>query len=563
MPIGRSTPIDARPRAPSADKVRAQLEKVLGSSDFDASDRNHAFLRYVVEETLAGKAHLIKGYSIAQSVFKRDVDFDPQLDPVVRIEASRLRRSLERYYLKAGQNDAIRIDLPKGGYIPTFEVIDPLVIAAADPVSQAPFEWPDRVPADPDVPTVAIIPFRNLDTDPSYEFFALGITEELFAALTHFSNLRVLALNTSLKLSPLTDAAQVGRTLSVGFVLQGSVRTLPNRVRITAQLLNVEDGVYVWATSFDRELKVEALVEIETEIAGRIAAVLGAPYGAVTRGAARQLKRGRVPDFPAYECFLRSYLYRRSPTQELHDTVRACLEKAVEATPDYAESWAQLTYIYLDEHRFGFTGVSDRGSLLDLALAAAQRAVELDEQSALAHLAFSLVCFHRHELGRANYEGSRALELNPYNPEIIAQVGWRMAVPGNWDEGMRLFRRGMELDPDPPKWYRLVLALDAYRRGDGPAALSEIRNGAVVRIPVAYVVGAAILADLGEVDEAAALAAFGRAIFPGLLDDPAAHLRLFNLDPTLTQRLLSSLRRLPARPGTGEPSTAGRAAPGR
>ena len=211
-------------------------ERVYGSSDFDASDRNHAFLRYVVEETLAGKAHLIKGYSIAQSVFKRDVDFDPQLDPVVRIEASRLRRSLERYYLKAGQNDAIRIDLPKGGYIPTFEVIDPLVIAAADPESQAPFEWPDRAPADPDVPTVAIIPFRNLDTDPSYEFFALGITEELFAALTHFSNLRVLALNTSLKLSPLTDAAQVGRTLSVGFVLQGSVRTLPRRVRITAQL---------------------------------------------------------------------------------------------------------------------------------------------------------------------------------------------------------------------------------------------------------------------------------------------------------------------------------------
>jgi hypothetical protein len=108
-------------------------------------------------------------------------------------------------------------------------------------------------------------------------------------------------------------------------VLQGSVRTLPGRVRITAQLLNVEDSVYVWATSFDRELRVEALVEIETEIAGRIAAVLGAPYGALTRGAARQLKRGRVPDFPAYECFLRSYLYAAVPR-------RSCMTRFAHAS---------------------------------------------------------------------------------------------------------------------------------------------------------------------------------------------------------------------------------------
>ena len=229
----------------------------------------------------------------------------------------------------------------------------------------------------------------------------------------------------------------------------------------------------------------------------------------------------------------------------------------METTPDHAESWAQLTYIYLDEYRFGFTGVSDRGSLLDLALAAAQRAVELDEHSALAHLAFSLVCFHRHELDRADYEGSRALELNPYNPDDHAQVGWRVAVPGNWDQGMRLFRRGMELDPDPPKWYRLVLALDAYRRGDGAAALSEIRNGAVMRLPVAYIIGAAILADLGEVDEAAALVASGRDIFPELSDDPEVQLRLFNVDPALAQRLLRSLRRLPARPEPAGPQQSG------
>jgi adenylate cyclase len=528
---------------PTAEVVRAALQRVLSSGDFDASERNRAFLRYVVEETLAARGHLIKGYNIAQSVFKRDPDFDSQLDPVVRIEASRLRRSLERYYLKAGRDDPIQINLPKGGYVPTFECADQLAAARTDREPRGVLHAIDAELAGPSLPCVAIIPFKSLDKEPGYELFALGITEELFAALTHFGNLRVVAANTSLKFSPLSDATQIGRNLAVGFVLQGSIRTFGRRVRVTAQLLSVADGMYTWATSFDRELKVAALVEIETEIAGTIAATLGAPYGAIARFSAQQLKRGVAPDLATYECFLRSYMYRRSPTQDLHDRVRACLENATTTAPDHAESWAQLAYIYLDEHRFGFTGVTDRGSLLDLALAAAQRAVELDEQSAFAHLALSLVHFHRHELGRSNHEGQRALKLNPYNPEVLAQVGWRLAIPGSWGEGMRLFQRGMELDPDPPKWYRLILALDAYRRGDAPAALNEIRNGAVVRIPVAYIISTAILADLGEIPEAKAIATSGCDIFPSLFDDLEAQLKVYSLDPAIAKRLLSSLYR--------------------
>src|SRR5215831_10779775 len=102
------------------DAVRAQLQRIIASSQFDASPRNRRFLQYVVEETLADRAERIKGYSIATEVFGRDPSFDPQTDPVIRIEASRLRRSLERYYLTAGVDDPVRIDIPKGSYIPTF-----------------------------------------------------------------------------------------------------------------------------------------------------------------------------------------------------------------------------------------------------------------------------------------------------------------------------------------------------------------------------------------------------------------------------------------------------------
>ena len=104
----------------ASEAVRAQLQCIVRCREFDASERNRRFLQYVVEETLSGRTERIKAYSVATSVFGRDASFDPQTDPIIRIEASRLRRSLERYYLTAGKHDPVRIEIPKGSYVPTF-----------------------------------------------------------------------------------------------------------------------------------------------------------------------------------------------------------------------------------------------------------------------------------------------------------------------------------------------------------------------------------------------------------------------------------------------------------
>src|SRR3954447_7959694 len=104
---------------PSPDEIRAELERIISSPEFPVPARAVAFLRYVVEESLAGRATRIKGYSIAIEVFDRDESFT-QDDPVVRIEAGRLRRALERYFLLSGHSDPIRIEIPKGAYVPVF-----------------------------------------------------------------------------------------------------------------------------------------------------------------------------------------------------------------------------------------------------------------------------------------------------------------------------------------------------------------------------------------------------------------------------------------------------------
>jgi adenylate cyclase len=125
-------------RQPSPEVVREQLERILASDEFVAPDRLKRFLRFVVEETLAGRANRAKAYTIAVDVFGRDEGFDSQNDPVVRMEAGKLRRRLERYYLGAGQVDPVRIEIPKGTYVPTFLLNDDGEGAKAASVGRAP-----------------------------------------------------------------------------------------------------------------------------------------------------------------------------------------------------------------------------------------------------------------------------------------------------------------------------------------------------------------------------------------------------------------------------------------
>jgi hypothetical protein len=145
VPVELASPENRNPATePSADEVRAQLAAMLLRAEFSASARNRRFLNYVIDETLQGRGCRIKAYSIALAVFDRDQTFDPLVDPIVRIEASRLRRAIEHYYLTAGKDDHVRIDMPKGSYVPKFSYHE------ADAVS------PERVSVNP-VP--AAVPF--------------------------------------------------------------------------------------------------------------------------------------------------------------------------------------------------------------------------------------------------------------------------------------------------------------------------------------------------------------------------------------------------------------------
>lgn len=228
------------------DLARAELGRILASADFDASERNHNFLSHVIEETLAGRGKRIKAYTIATTVFGRDADFDPHLDSIVRIEAGRLRRSLERYYLKAGLENPLRITLPRGSYVPAFEVIAGL---GAPPMVS------DEAKRRPPERTILVAAFEE-DGGPSPSpNFTRGFTRQVTVALTRFTDLFVLGADALEANAGDPIPTQRLTELGVDFLLTGGVSVTSEDFTVEVTLLDARTRRYLWAEHFHRKLR--------------------------------------------------------------------------------------------------------------------------------------------------------------------------------------------------------------------------------------------------------------------------------------------------------------------
>ena len=288
--------------------VRAQLDLILASPEFLAPERGRRFLQYIVEETLEGRSEQLKAYTIAQAVFGRDASFDAQSDPVVRIEAGRIRRALERYYLVCGRNDPIRITVPKGGYAPHFsrggnssdageisvlqnrenkrrrlgrerpvsyrDLLLPIgipalfgvvaILALVRPL-EAYLSPPKALPAPATSALkskirILVEPFAALGGTVQGADFVKGLADQLIAKLMKVENLVVLAPGRS-------------RTEMTGslFNLQGSALVEGMILHLHVRLINDADGAVIWANQYDRDLRGQTILDVEDEIAAQIA----------------------------------------------------------------------------------------------------------------------------------------------------------------------------------------------------------------------------------------------------------------------------------------------------
>ena len=561
---------------PSPDEVRAYTRVLLARSAFETSARNRRFLSYVVEETLEGRADRIKAYNIALAAFDRTEDFDPLTDPIVRIEASRLRRSLEHYYLTAGKGDGIRIDIPKGAYAATFSYHDHgpeerhetptvsdsaasaklpesrrldrrwltpalvIVTLAVLIASAGVYLWIDQghrvtfQTATSSAPSILVLPFEDTGGDVTRSFFARGLTYEIIGDLTRFDSLFVFGPETSFKF----DNASV---VSPEFVLSGSVQVSSAKIRVSAILMNGNTRQYLWSSTIERDLTTSGLMQIQDEIANEVAAAIAQPYGFVFERTAREISSKPAESLVAYECVVRFRQYWRSYSDRDFDGVRTCLENTVATDPLYAQGYSSLALLYIDAYRFRF-GPSGIGfDPLERAVDLADRAVKLDPDAAEGYLAQSMALWFRHDIDGSIQAARRGLERHPHNTDLLAELGFRLALLGKWEEAMPLVDEAYARNPGSPTGYHIATFLHAYMTGDYESALQaalKVQTPDVVYGPIARAIA---YAQLGESAKANREAAEILRIYPNYAEQVADDLARRNLDPTIARAIMDGL----------------------
>lgn len=346
------------------------------------------------------------------------------------------------------------------------------------------------------------MPFEALG-EPSAKTYADGLTEEILSQFARFKEITVLGRETARAIAPGTDIARIRRDLGVRYVLEGSVRTAAHRLRITGRLLDAQTGAVLWSQSYSEDSQARDLFTIQDDVARKVATAVAQPYGIIQR--ADQTRTGASPpdDLAAYGCTLRFYDYRAALTEESHAAIRACLERAVAAHPDYATAWAMLSVLYLDEDRFGFNARAEAGAPIQRSLEAARRAIRLDPENVRALQSLMMALFFARQPAEALEVGERAVVLNPNDTELLGEFGTCLGQAGAWQRGAELIEQALARNPGHSGYYSGVLAVYAYMRHDYERAETLIRQAALEKFPLYHFVAAVIYAQLGKASQAA------------------------------------------------------------
>ena len=321
---------------PTAAQVRAQRDRILASKLFALSNRTRAFLDYIINAELEDRADQLKEFTLGIDVFEKDETFDPGMDSIVRVEASRLRSKLREYYDGEGQGDPVRIDIPKGHYVPVFRligqdrgidglkqeqdvdrsrsithdsrrklnitVIGLMVVAILYlVVDNYVLEQAPLVPAEEvDDKSIAVLPFVPLSSGEDDGYFADGLTEEILNSLAQLPELQVTARTSSFFFKGQNLLVpEIASRLGVAHVVEGSVRRDGDRLRIAAQLIRASDDSHLWSQTYDRTR--DDVFAVQEDIAENIAEVLGVVLDDAAREVMRSAGIRDVEAFIAYQ----------------------------------------------------------------------------------------------------------------------------------------------------------------------------------------------------------------------------------------------------------------------
>jgi TolB-like protein/Tfp pilus assembly protein PilF len=316
-----------------------------------------------------------------------------------------------------------------------------------------------------DKPSIAVLPFINMSGDPEQEYFSDGITEDIITALSRLHWFFVIARNSTFTYKgKAVDVKQIGRELGVRYILEGSIRKIGNRVRITAQLINATTGAHLWAERYDRELT--DIFALQDEITQSVTAAIE-PKLVEAEGVHFQ---GRSPeDLDAWDLVMRAVAHFWRMTAAESEAAIDMLRLAVQRYPNYAPAQSMLAFALLVSDHVGW---APAGKPYRLAADLAHRAAELDDNDPWAHLALGYLAFTARKTDDAVREFQRALKLNPNFAAAYGYLGWAVVFDGRHEEATEYFQQAFRMSPHDPLiafFYAGMCAAEYFARRFGEA----------------------------------------------------------------------------------------------
>ena len=486
--------------AQSNDRAIQALERLLTWPEIARSPQLAKFLDYIVRRKLEGQEQAIKAYAIAVDVLGRPADFDPQADPIVRVQARRLRALLDQYYLTDGAAETLRIRLPVGRYVPELvereEALPPL--GEPEPLSAMPALpavnvakgdsfgvswfalmmlvagvlvlslalvafWPrDSVEATGDAldrPSLTVVEFQTLGGLQGFVAPSGGLAIELVTDLELFDELIV-------RYGGGGDAATMGDA-ATDYVLTGIVRPDGDMVQFSAILTDVNSGLVVWNQSIAETAQAATQPGVLDDVSRQLSLRLGSARGPLHRKAQALLDEAQLPDGPVtdYLCTMMFHRYRDTAAQAAAELVQTCLAKLhLQGEPSAAMLAIEASLIV---DRLG-TGNGDRfASPVSISRAEVllNKALQTDPTSAFVweQLARTRLAAGATERARAAFSSS--LQLNPANADALAAYGLQLALSGEVGDAAAMAQDALDSTADPPDWYFGAPALEALRQG--------------------------------------------------------------------------------------------------
>jgi len=529
--------MNANPNSPelSEELIRKQLQRVLDSTTFLASKRISQFLTFIVMETLAGRADRIKGYTIGVEVYGRDASFDSVADSLVRVEAGRLRRMLSHYYEHIGKNDPVRIEVPKGTYVPRFTCVA-RHLRNATSASKAP---EPKVAHDQTItqhsarffrPSIVVLPFNYSEEDLLVRNLAEAIAEEVTTALNRFPGLAVVARQSAMHYRKgRVKIKAVATDLRVRFVTCGTVRKYGDNIRVVIDLTDAASSKQLWSRTFQANLATDGFFEIADIISREAAIIIGGEYGIIANYLSRELDNKHFKSLTPHEATLLYYRYNMDLSKKAHAEARQALEHTLSKVPGYALGWAQLAGIYADMYTLNHEGPVDA---LSRALELAHRSLAIDSTCLDGQYIMAYIRFLKGEHTVAIRKAEMVIKINPNSAYLVSCAGMIIGFCGKLDRSREILREVEKLNPYQPGYMHMVNYIDHMQKGEYRDALKEAGRFGAPGLAWASLSKAAASGHIGDPAQAASYYNEFVQRFPRVAENPAKTIcKLLHFDP--------------------------------